>query len=92
MHQRLDFLRHEPVGQEEVLLDAERRVSALEVAGAVILHAMPERQVLRAGRRPDRVRLDEAHPMQRAFQGGRRGKVARRRKAAEIVESGQRVT
>jgi len=58
---------------EEVFLDAEFRVAAFEIAGAVILDAMPQYQVLSASRRANRISLHEAEAVESAFQrrGGR---------------------
>jgi hypothetical protein len=70
VHQRVDLARDEAVGDEKILLDVERRVEALEVAGAITLHPVAQRQVLCACRRADGVGLDEAHLLDRAFQAG----------------------
>ena len=70
MHQRFDGARHEAVVDEHILVDAERREAAFEVAGAVILDAMAQRQVLGARGRADRVGLDEAERVDGAPQRG----------------------
>jgi hypothetical protein len=41
VHQALDLLRHEPIVDEVIFLDAERRVAALQVARPVVPDAMP---------------------------------------------------
>jgi hypothetical protein len=71
VHQRCDGARHEAVVDEKILVNAQRREAAFEVAGAVILDAMAQRQVLGARRRADRVGLDEAERVDGALQ--RRG-------------------
>jgi hypothetical protein len=60
VHQRFDTARHEAVVDENILVDAQRREAAFEVAGAVVLDAMAQRQVLGTRGRADRVGLDEA--------------------------------
>jgi hypothetical protein len=70
VHQRFDAARHEAVVDENILVDAQRREAAFEVAGAVILDAMAQRQVLGARRRADRVGLDEAERVDGALQRG----------------------
>ena len=76
MHQGEHGARHEAVVDEHVLLDAERRVAALEVAGTVALDAVAQRQILRARRRADRVGLHEAQPVDGAFQRRQREETA----------------
>ena len=70
VHQRRDVSGDEAVVDEDVFLDAERRIQPLEIAGAVVDGAMTQRQVLRARRRADGIRLHESQPAQRAFQRG----------------------
>jgi len=60
MHEREDASRYEAVVDETVLVDRQARVAALEVAGAIAVDAVAQRQVLGARRRADRVGLDEA--------------------------------
>ena len=66
--------RHEAVVDEGVFLDAERRVAAFEVAGAVALDAVAQRQVLRARRGADRVGLHEAERVDGAFRAWSAGR------------------
>ena len=89
MHQCLDGARHEAVGDEEILLDAERRVAAFEVAGMVVVDAMAQREILRACRRPDRIRLHESKPVEGAFERGGREKTAGDSEAAQVGEGDQ---
>ena len=86
MHQRVHRARHEAVVDEEVLFDGQPGIAPLEVAGAVVAHAVAQRQVLRARRRADRVGLHEAEALDRARQRGRREQAARHRVAAQRVE------
>jgi len=60
VHQGVHAAGHEAVVDEEVLFDAELRVAAFEVAGAVVLDAMAQYQILSASRRADRIGLHEA--------------------------------
>jgi hypothetical protein len=64
MHQGLEVARHEAVGVEEVLLDAEARVALFQIAGAVAFCPVAQDQVLRARRGTDRVGLDETEAQQ----------------------------
>ena len=66
MHQRVKRSRDEPVIDEHVLLDVERRVQPLEVARSIAVDARPERQILRARRRANRIGLDESKRVDRA--------------------------
>ena len=68
MHQRLQFARNESVVDEKVFLNSEFAIAQFKIAGMVILHTMPQDQVLCSRRRTDRIRLHEFHPMQRAFE------------------------
>jgi hypothetical protein len=86
VHQRIDRLRHEAVVDEMILLDAERRVPAFQVAGPVVFDAMPQRQILGARGRADRIGLQETEPFQRAFERGRTEQTAGDGKMPEIVE------
>jgi len=87
VHQRLQGPGYEAVVDEEVFFDAEFRVAALEVAGAVVLDAMAEHQVLSASGRADRVGLNEGQFMQGAFQRSRREETLGDGEAAQVVES-----
>ena len=73
--------RHEAVVDEDVLLDAERGVAPLEIAGAVAVDAMAQRQVLRARRRADRVGLHEAERVDRALAAWSAGRGCGRRRS-----------
>jgi hypothetical protein len=85
VHERVDVGRDEAVVDEEVFLDAKRGVVTLEIAGMVIGDAMTHRQVLGPRRSPDRIGLDEAEALQRAFEGSWREEAAGNRKTPEIV-------
>ena len=86
MHEGLQGARQEAVVDEEVLLDVERRVEAFEVARSVALDAVPQRQVLRARRSADRVRLHEAQLLERTLQRGRREEAAGDGKPAQVAK------
>src|SRR5713226_1812398 len=89
MHQRVYGTRHEAVVDEEILLDAELRVAAFEVAGTVVLDAMAQGKVLGARGRANRVGLHKAEPVESALQRGRREEAVGDGKAAQVVESDQ---
>jgi hypothetical protein len=77
MHQRLKFTRDESVVDEEIFFNSENiasttRVAPLEISGPIVLHSMPQDQVLSAGWCTNRISLDKQHPMQGALQSGRR--------------------
>jgi hypothetical protein len=86
VHQALDFLRHEPVVDESIFLDAERRVAAFQVARPVTADAMPQRQVLRARRRADRIGLNETEAVQRPLERGGAEQAMGDGEAAKILE------
>ena len=69
----------------EVLLDQRQRwIVFLEIAGAIAANPMPQNQVLRAGRRADRVELHEAERPHCGFEIADRKKRARNRVIAEL--------
>ncbi len=80
----MDLARDEAVVDEEVLLDAQRVIAPLEIAGAVAFDAMPERQILCPRRRADRVGLHESKPLDGALQGDRREEAAGDRETPEV--------
>ena len=86
MHQRLDAGADEAVVDEEVLFDRERSVAPLEVAGAVVPNAVPQRQILGAGGRANRIGLHEAESLDGTTERGRRTQAARYSQAPEVVE------
>ena len=86
MHQCLYRVRHETVVDEEILLDAELRVTAFEVAGTVVLDSMAQNQILSAGGRADRVGLHKAQPVEGPFQRGWREEAVGDGIAPQIVE------
>src|SRR5579872_1891224 len=85
MHQGLERAGDETVVDEEILLDRERRVAPLEIARAIIPHAMAQGQVLCPRRRANRVCLDETLPLERMLQARRRIEAASDGEAPEIV-------
>ncbi len=87
MHERVYGARHEAVVDEEILFEAELRVVALEIAGAVAPDAMAQHQVLSAGGGANRIGLDEAELVERALEGGRGEEAIGDGVAAEVVES-----
>jgi hypothetical protein len=69
MHQAEHGVGDEAVVDEEVLMDVEAGVEALEITGAIVGHAVSKGQVLRASRRPDGVGLHETEGIERVWQG-----------------------
>ena len=86
VHQTFDGARDEAVVHEDILVDAQRREAAFEVAGAVVLDAMAQREVLGARGRADRVGLDEAERVDGALQRGGTEQAAADGESAQIVE------
>ena len=83
--------RHEAVVDEHVLFDLERRIVPLEVAGTVILDAVPQSQVLRTRRGSDRIGLHEAKGVERADSEAGAGKLrltANRRRSSRVTPYG----
>jgi hypothetical protein len=80
--------RQEAVVDEEILLDAEPGVAALQLAGAVVAHAVAQREVLRTRRRADRVGLHEAQAGDGARQRGGREQRARDRVTTQLLQGG----
>ena len=71
MQQLPHRLRQKSVRVQVVFFDVERRILPLEIAGAISDDAVPEYQVLRARRRPNRIGLHESEPIDGSLQ--RRG-------------------
>ena len=88
MHQRVQPAGHEPVVDEYVFFDGHRRVAALEIAGTIAVDARPQRQILRASRRLDRIGLHETQPVDCPFERGRDEQAAADGKTANVVEAG----
>jgi hypothetical protein len=89
MHQRLQIPRHEAVVDEEVLFDAELRVAAFEIAGAIPRDPMAEGQVLGACWRPDGIGLNEAESVEGALERAGREERPGDRVPSQIVEGRQ---
>ncbi len=86
MHECMDGACHESIVDENVLLELERRVAPFQVASPVAHNPMPQRQVLRAGRGPYRVRLHEAEPAHGLLERGPRKEAARHGVPAQLAE------
>ena len=86
MHGSLYGARQDAVVDEEVLLQSEPRIARFQVARPVVQYAMPQGQVLRAGRSPDRIHLHEAKSGDGPLQRSRPEQAAGNRVAAEGVE------
>jgi len=61
-------------------------IAPIENARVIVLHPLPQDQILSPRRRPDRVRLHESHTVQRVLQRRRRKQAARHRIRAENIE------
>jgi hypothetical protein len=86
MHQRVVPGAEEAVVDEEVLFDAELGIAAFEVARDVAVHAVAQREVLRACRCAQRIGLHEAQAVDRLRQRGGGEQAARQREAAQRGE------
>ena len=91
VHEGLHGARHEAVVHEKIFVDVEAGVLALQISGAVAGHAMPQREVLRPGRRADGIGLHEAKRIERALQGRRREEASHDGGAPHIVERCRRL-
>ena len=60
MQQPVGLTGHEAVGVKEILLQPETTEAPFQISCAISGHTMPQDQVLRARRRPDRVGLHES--------------------------------
>src|SRR6185503_15303703 len=83
------FATQETVVDEEGFFDCQARVAALQVAGAIVLHALREDQILGASGRAHRVRLEKAQARNGARHAGGREKATSDRVAAKLLESGR---
>ena len=76
MHEHLDRPRQKAVIDEEVLFDLELRITALQIAGAIAAHAVPQDQILSTSWRANRIRLNEPKLANGAGEGRRRKQAA----------------
>src|ERR1700727_829046 len=88
MHQGHGLARQETVVEEEGLFDCQARVAALQIAGAIVLNALREDQILGTSGRPHRVGLDKAQARNGPRQAGGLEKAALDRVAAKLQETG----
>ena len=86
VHERMVRARQEPVVDEKILFDVERRIAPVEIARAVTGDAMPQHEVLRTRRRADRIGLHEPKAIERATQIGAGKKASRDRKAPQVCK------
>ena len=85
MHQGVVSAGQKAVVDEEILLERELWVQALEIARAITVDAMAQRQILRAGGRTNRIRLDKSQFLYRALQRGGLEQRARNGIAAQMA-------
>src|ERR1700722_17209931 len=88
MQQGQGLARQETVVEEEGLFNCQARVAALQFAGAIVLNALREDQILGASGHPHRVGLDKAQARNGPLQAGGLEKAARDRIAAQLPETG----
>jgi len=88
MQQGQGLARQETVVNEEGLFDRQARVAARQFAGAIVLNAVREDQILGASGRPHRVSLDKTQTRNGPRQAGSFEKAARDRVAAKLPETG----
>lgn len=86
MHQGVNFGSDESIVDEKIFVDAERRVTAFEVADAIVGDSVAQCQILRARRSADRISLDEAELLQSALERRRPEKAASSCMASQVVE------
>src|SRR5690349_10315861 len=72
MHQLLHRPCHKSVVDEEIFLDAELRIAALEIAIAIVSNAMAQHQVLRSRRSAYGIGLHKTQPVERTLQSSGR--------------------
>jgi len=78
--------RHVAIVDEEIFLDVERLITAFQITGAVIINTVPQYQILRACRSPNRIGLQEAHSLQRPVESCRLGKIPRNGESSQVVD------
>ena len=76
MHEHLDRARQKAVIDEEVLFDLELRIAALQIAGAIAAHAVPQDQILSTSWRANGIRLYEPKLANGAGESRRRKQAA----------------
>ena len=87
VHQTLQSARHEAIVDEEVLVNVEAGVVALEIAGTVAGDAVAQREILGSCWCADRIRLHETQDVQRTLKRGRLEEAASDGGAPDVVES-----
>ena len=88
MKQGQSLARQETVVDEEALFDRQARVAALQLTGAIVLHAVRENQILGSCGRAHRVGLDKAQARNGSPQAGGLEKAPRDCVAAKLLEAG----
>src|SRR5689334_16314497 len=86
VHQRLQSRRDVTVIDKEIFCDVERRITPLEIAGAIVPYAVPQYQILRPRRRTNRIGLHKPHLLQGPIQRSCLGKVPRDGIAPQLVK------
>src|SRR5688572_7949303 len=90
MHQAEYAVGDKAVVDEGVLMDAKAGVLALQVARAVVGDTVPQRQILSARRRPNRVSLHETEGLERLRQRCRWKQAPRDRVSPQLVDGQSR--
>src|SRR5262245_27128679 len=92
VHQRLDGTGDEAIVDEDVLVHVELGIAPIQIAGTIAGHAMPQRQILRARGRADRIRLDETKDLERSRQPRWSEETSRDRVMANAIEAARMLT
>lgn len=86
MHQPLYGTRHETVVDEEVFVNVEIAVGALEIARTIANDAVPQREILGSCWCTDRIRLHEPQDIEGALERGRLEQTASDGSAPDVIE------
>ncbi len=86
MHQRVVGAGKKTVIDEKILLERQLRIAALQIARAITVDAVAQRQVLCTSRRPDGIGLDEPQLVDGTHQGGRLEQRARNGVATQMAQ------
>ena len=93
MHQGLQLLGHKAVVDEEIFFDTELRIAAFQIAGTIILDAMPQHEILRPRWGADGVGLHEPNLCSARLSvvgGDRLRATAKRRRSSKVMGIGDR--
>ena len=86
VHQAEHAGGHKAIVDEDVLMDVQSPVPALEIAHAVIRDTVTQRQILGSCRRSNRISLHETEHLERLWQRGRSKEASRDRVSAQFLD------